>query len=237
MQVSEVVRSATSRIVLLSMFLHRFTDGLNPDGMLEFYEHINGGTSKTSYSNLETPAKIHRCRLGGHVDMTIGPHWPTGFPGYTPDSPSTSKELVHGQVFIQAGATFSGMLPLPLAAPSGNETGNPNVMATPYLATVLVAKTSTTNESASVVDFNPSSVQVITNLVKDNNSITWTAPSDGTYVLVAAYGRGTGQIQNMYDGKVSRMPLSMIWRSTKQYRQSYWAKTDVAMACIHSRPL
>jgi len=132
--------------------------------------------------------------------MTIGPHWPTGFPGYTPDSPSTSKELVHGQVFVEAGQTYTGSLPLPVAAPSGNETGNTNVKATPLLAAVVVAKTSTTNESATVVDFDPSTVQLITSTVT-NDTVSWTAPDDGTYILVAAYGRGTGQIQNMYDSE------------------------------------
>ncbi|KAG7041983.1 alpha-L-rhamnosidase, partial [Colletotrichum scovillei] len=63
-------------------------------------------------------------KLRVHVDMTLGPHWPTGFPGYTPDSPETMKELVHGLIFVQAGEVFSGALPVPVAAPSGNQTGN-----------------------------------------------------------------------------------------------------------------
>ncbi|KAI8160285.1 hypothetical protein K4K49_003092 [Colletotrichum sp. SAR 10_70] len=138
-------------------------------------------------------------KLGVHVDMTLGPHWPTGFPGYTPDSPETMKELVHGQVFVQAGETFSGALPLPVAAPSGNETGN-LVNATPKLVALLAAKTTTANESAAVVEFDPETVTVITNSV-DNETLTWTAPSDRAYVVIAAYARGTGQIQNMYDGQ------------------------------------
>lgn len=113
------------------------------------------------------------------------------------------KELVHGQVFVSAGQTFQGDLPLPVAAPSGNETGNV-LPATPkaYLAAVVAAQTSTTDQNASVVDIDPSTVQVLTDLVTTNSTtISWTAPSNGTWVLVAAYGRGTGQIQNMYDGE------------------------------------
>ena len=110
------------------------------------------------------------------------------------------KELVHGQAFVAAGANFSGSLPLPKVAPSGNQTGN-IVTATPKLVAVLVAQTSDTNSTTSVVNFDPSTVQDITNLVQGNNTISWKAPSNGSYVLVAAYGRGTGQIQNMYDGK------------------------------------
>ncbi|KAI1610524.1 hypothetical protein EDD36DRAFT_467586 [Exophiala viscosa] len=93
------------------------------------------------------------------------------------------------KVFVEAGQTFTGSLPLPVAAPSGNETANPSVKATPFLAAVLVAKTSTTNESATVVDCDPSTVQLITSTVS-NDTISWTAPDDGTYILVAAYGRG-----------------------------------------------
>lgn len=132
--------------------------------------------------------------------MTLGPHWPTGFPGYTPDSPETMKELVHGQAFVTANSTFSGSLPLPLVAPSGNETGN-IVHATPFLEAVLVARTNNTAaENATEVYFDPSTVQVITDKVS-NGKLEWTAPSDGTYILVAAYNRGTGQRQNMYDSK------------------------------------
>lgn len=109
------------------------------------------------------------------------------------------KELVHGQVFVQSGQTYTDTLPLPVAAPSGNETGNPNVVATPKLAAVLIARANSTNDTSSVVTFDPATVQIITSRVI-NNTISWTAPDDGTYVLVTAYGRGTGQIQNIYDG-------------------------------------
>ncbi|KAK2731867.1 secreted protein [Colletotrichum kahawae] len=166
--------------------------------------------------------------LGVHVDMTLGPHWPTGFPGYTPDSPETMKELIHGQVFVQAGETFSSALPLPVAAPSGNQTGN-LVTATSKLVALLAAKTTSTNESASVVEFEPETLTVITDFV-DNGTLTWTAPSDGTYVVVAAYARGTGQIQNMYDGqpdgpKVYSTPGYIVDHFSEpgvQARVNYW---------------
>lgn len=160
-----------------------------------------GLTSETEYSS-----------LGGHIDLTLGPHWPTGFPGYTPDSPETMKELVHGQVFVQSGQTFAGTLPLPVAAPSGNTTGNPDVVATPKLAAVLVARANSANDTASVVTFDPSTVSDITSTAV-NNTISWTAPSDGDYVLVAAYGRGTGQIQNMYDS-MFQGPLKSVLLSS-----------------------
>ncbi|KAJ5538025.1 hypothetical protein N7494_007504 [Penicillium frequentans] len=145
-------------------------------------------------------------KLGGHVDMTLGPHWPTGFPGYTPDSLETMKELVHGQFFLEKGESFSGTLPLPLAAPSGNQTGN-IVHATPKLVAVLAARTTTTNNSNTVVDIIPDTITVLSASVS-NNTLSWTAPSDGRYVVVAAYNRGTGQIQNMYDASPENAPVT-----------------------------
>ncbi|KAJ5715286.1 uncharacterized protein N7483_012467 [Penicillium malachiteum] len=143
-------------------------------------------------------------RLGGHVDMTLSPSWLTGFPGYTPDSLEIMKELVHGQVFLEAGQTYSGTLPLPLAAPSGNQTGN-IVHATPYLIAVLAARTTTSNDSSSVVDIFPDTVQVLS---ASNHTLNWTAPSDGRYVVVAAYNQGTGQVQNMYDANPENAPVT-----------------------------
>lgn len=108
---------------------------------------------------------------------------------------------------MSAGETYQGDLPLPVAAPSGNTTGNV-LPATPkaYLAAVIAAQTSTTNQNASVVTIDPSTVQVLTDLVAENSTtISWTAPSNGSWVLVAAYGRGTGQIQNMYDGQYASL--------------------------------
>ncbi|KAJ5701307.1 hypothetical protein N7488_008855 [Penicillium malachiteum] len=143
-------------------------------------------------------------RLGGHVDVTLGPSWPTGFPGYTPDSLETTKELVHGQMFLDAGQSYSGTLPLPLAAPSGNQTGNV-VHATPYLVAVLAARTTTSNDSSSVVDIIPDTVQILS---ASNRTLSWTAPSDGRYIVVAAYSRGTGQVQNMYEANPNNAPIT-----------------------------
>ena len=136
--------------------------------------------------------------MGLHMDYTLGPHWPTGVPGYTPDSPETAKELVHGQAFVQPGAKYIGPLPFPVADPSGQTVGNPNVTATPELVAVLAAKTSTIAANASVIALDYSTIRDITKEY-NNGTLIWTAPLDGRYIVVAVYGRGIGQIQNMYD--------------------------------------
>ncbi|KAL2825687.1 hypothetical protein BJY01DRAFT_256192 [Aspergillus pseudoustus] len=133
-----------------------------------------------------------------HIDLTLGPHWPTGVPGYTPDSVETATELVHGQFLLQPGNKYLGSLPVPVADPSGQTSGNPNVTATPQLIAVLAAKTSATSANASTIAIDHSTIMDISKSHK-NGKLTWTAPHDGRYIVVAIYSRGTGQIQNMYD--------------------------------------
>lgn len=183
------------------------TDGLSHDGTMLCWPLTSRPKSESPSAGycIKHYPKTNRYffRLGGHIDLTIGPHWPTGFPGYTPDCPETMKELVHGQLIVNSGQTFTGLLPLPKEAPSGNETGN-IVTATPRLVTVVTARTNATdNSSAEVIGFDPKTVSVLSEIIPDeaNQTVTWTAPDDGNYILVAAYCRGTGQIQNMYDGK------------------------------------
>ncbi|KAL4738856.1 hypothetical protein BDV11DRAFT_205589 [Aspergillus similis] len=135
---------------------------------------------------------------GIHIDYTLGPHWPTGVPGYTPDSVETAKELVHGQFLLHAGKKYVGPLPLPVAEPSGKTDGNPNVTATPQVVAVLAARTSTTHINATDISFDHSTVIDISKHYR-NGELTWTCPRSGSYIVVAVYGRGTGQVQNMYD--------------------------------------
>ncbi|KAH8645475.1 hypothetical protein BX600DRAFT_519487 [Xylariales sp. PMI_506] len=136
-------------------------------------------------------------KLGLHIDYTIGPQWPTGVPGFSPDSPETSKELVHGVVLVSAGETYNGSLPQPTSNPSGMSTANPTVNATAVLVAVLVAQTNLTSTVHSTLTFEPSTILNITGLVEDG-TINWTAPTNGSYFLVAIYSRGTGQIQAQY---------------------------------------
>jgi hypothetical protein len=166
-------------------------------GMLAAYKTAQ---KSVSHSNAITSFRqLNIDRLGVYVDMTLGPHWPTGVPGFTPDSPETSKELVHGQVLVAAGKSYSGPLPLPIAEPSGKETGNLSVNATAKLVAVLAARTNATSVNNTTIGFEPSTVMDLTTHYR-NNQLSWTAPEDGGYIVVAFYGRGTGQIQNMYDG-------------------------------------
>lgn len=133
------------------------------------------------------------------MDYTIGPQWPTGVPGYTPDSPETSKELVHGALILTPGQTYIGPLPLPTVEPSGVSTANPIVNATAQLIAVLAAQTTATKLSTSTVVFTPSSVVDLTSLTQ-NGSISWLVPDSSNHVLVAIYYRGTGQVQSQFDG-------------------------------------
>jgi hypothetical protein len=136
--------------------------------------------------------------LGLHIDYTVGPQWPTGVPGYTPDSPQTAKELVHGVTILNSGISYSGSLPKPSSTPSGVSTANPTVNSTLNLIAVLAAETTATAIN-SVLEFDPSTLVDLTSTVTSGTTLNWTAPSDGNYVIVAVYSRGTGQIQSQFD--------------------------------------
>ena len=56
------------------------------------------------------------------------------------------------------------------------------------------------DNSSFVIYFEPNTVVDVTASVV-NGQISWTAPSAGIWILVAAYGQGTGQIESMYEGK------------------------------------
>ncbi|KAJ0423291.1 hypothetical protein BJY00DRAFT_321945 [Aspergillus carlsbadensis] len=133
-----------------------------------------------------------------HMDLTVGPHWPTGVPGYTPDSLETAKELVHGQLLLQPGVEYSGLLPLPVADASGQTIGNLIVTVTPQLVAVLAARITVASANASAITFDHSTVMDISKHHK-KGKLTWSAPRDGRYIVVAVYSRGTGQVQNTYD--------------------------------------
>ena len=133
-----------------------------------------------------------------------------GCSGYTPDSLETLKELVHGQVLTSNGS-FSGILPVPVSEPGGTTSGDPNVTATLYLVAVLAAKTNAADHSDTVIQFDPSSVADLTYIVVDGR-LEWKTPDEEEYLLVAIYGRGTGQILNMYDSKSS----DTHWKGNKK---------------------
>jgi hypothetical protein len=149
-------------------------------------------------------------KRGLTVDITVGPHWPSALPTVTPQSDAAAKEMVHGKTIVSGGATYQGAVPDPVADPSGVTDGNPDPDVKTELLAVLAARcisSCTTDDSDSSIALSKSSVVDLTDQVSDDQ-ITWTAPSGGSWVLLAFYGRTTGQIVNMYDRNTENSPVT-----------------------------
>lgn len=136
-------------------------------------------------------------RRGMTVDLTLGPHWPTGIPGVMPDDDAASKELVHGAAVVPAGAVFRGPVPPPLLVkPSGEmPVTNENPPVTPRLIALQAMRVVSADGKAVVLD--PGSLVELTAHVVDGK-LEWQAPAGGEWRLLAFWMRGTAQIQNMF---------------------------------------
>jgi hypothetical protein len=120
---------------------------------------------------------------GIRIDITVGPSWPAAVSTITPDDDAAATELVHGQVTVAAGTTYAGPLPEPMVAPASSATAR-HLLAVQAWRVVSVVKAVTTLDPASVVD--------LTDQVVDG-AITWSAPADGSWILLAYWRRGSGQ--------------------------------------------
>jgi hypothetical protein len=169
----------------------------------ETIDPVKYGWGTASWNSAVATALRTAKKRGLTADLTIGPHWPSAIPGLTPDGKGSAKELAHGLTSMSAGTTFEGTVPQPASKPSGVTGGNPSPAVTPVLHTVLAARLqsgATTGDS--VVKLVEDSVVDLTAKVTDG-SLTWTAPTDGNWALIALWSRGTGQIVNMYDAKAA----------------------------------
>ena len=117
---------------------------------------------------------------GIRIDITVGPSWPAAVSTITPDDDAAATELVHGQVTVAGGATYAGALPEPVVVPASSATAR-HLLAVQAWRVVSIVKAVTTLDAASVVD--------LTDQVVDG-AITWTAPADGSWILLA-YWRAT----------------------------------------------
>ncbi|KAA0935051.1 glycosyl hydrolase [Streptomyces apricus] len=125
-------------------------------------------------------------RRGLTIDLTVGPSWPAAVPGITPDSEAAVKELAHGAVTVTAGATYAGPVPEPVHAAA------PGVTKRRLLA-VQAARVNTAHSTRKETGLDLDSVRDLTSTVSDG-ALDWTAPDDGTWVVIAYWVRGSGQM-------------------------------------------
>jgi hypothetical protein len=129
-------------------------------------------------------ALTQAAREGITIDVTAGPSWPAAVPTVQADSPVASHELVHGIANVAAGQTYDAALPEPVveAASSVSRT---------TLVRVQAIRLVTPTAKESVLD--STSLQELTDRVVDGR-IRWTAPADGSWLLLAYWERGSGQM-------------------------------------------
>ncbi|GLY92043.1 glycosyl hydrolase [Actinoallomurus iriomotensis] len=124
-------------------------------------------------------------RRGVTIDLTIGPSWPAAVPTITPDDTAAVKELAYGSVTVAAGATYTGPVPAPVvAAASAVKVQQPIL--------VQAARIDPANSTRKETGLDLSSVQDLTSKVRDGQ-ISWTAPSDGSWVIISHWERGSAQ--------------------------------------------
>ncbi|MGP3960664.1 glycosyl hydrolase [Nonomuraea sp. 3N208] len=119
-------------------------------------------------------------RRGLTIDLTIGPSWPAAVPTITPESEAAVKELAYGSVTVSGGATYAGEAPPPAVA------GHP----ARKLLLVQAARIEPANSTRDETGLDPASVVEVT---VDGGQVSWTAPADGEWMLIAYWERGSGQ--------------------------------------------
>lgn len=121
---------------------------------------------------------------GIRVDVTVGPSWPAAVPTVTPDDDAACTELAHGQATVAGGATYDAALPEPVVEPASSSTVKHLVAVQAFRTVGTPVKGVQTLDPASYVDLTGSVA---------GEHLTWTAPADGSWVLLAHWRRGSGQ--------------------------------------------
>ncbi len=125
-------------------------------------------------------------RRGVTVDVTIGPSWPAAVPSITPDDDAAVKELAHGVVTVAGGRRYSGPVPEPVVAPAEG------VRRRELFAVQAARVADDSSPDAARPRLEADSVVDVTDRVR-GETLAWTAPDGGTWLLIAYWLRGSGQ--------------------------------------------
>ena len=125
--------------------------------------------------------------LGLDVDFTVSGSWPLNVPGVLPDDPEAAKEIVQGTAVVQGGTAYAGPVPEPKIAPAAGVTKKELVA----LQAIRCADDCVADGAP--VELQPGTVVDLTDEV-ENGVVSWTAPAEGTWMLMASWQRGTGQL-------------------------------------------
>lgn len=134
------------------------------------------------------------------VDFTLGPDQGAGVPVYPEDidMEGMNTELVFGSYFLDAGEMSNGPLPSPTILSTLDKNGeivNANTTDLQLIGVIGAQLVPGANSSASRVSLDFNMVQDLTKQVQGTGNaltISWTAPSNGSSVLLAYFSRRNG---------------------------------------------
>ncbi|MEV0385859.1 glycosyl hydrolase [Nonomuraea sp. NPDC050643] len=138
------------------------------------------GWGTPAWSTAVEAALDQAARRGITIDLTIGPSWPAAVPSITPESEAACKELAHGSVPVAPGATYTGPVPPPTVDGRPERT----------LLLVQAARIDPAHSTRDETGLDPASVRNVTVV---GETITWTAPEEGDWLLISYWQRGSGQ--------------------------------------------
>jgi len=119
------------------------------------------------------------------VDIAVGPSWPAAVPGITPDDDAACTELAHGRVSVPSGTTYDGVVPEPVVAPHAGSNRR-------TLVAVQAGRTTGVPDRNGILTMVQESLVDLTDSVTDGR-LTWTPPTDGDWVLLSYWRRGSAQ--------------------------------------------
>ncbi|KAK2763925.1 hypothetical protein FQN54_009544 [Arachnomyces sp. PD_36] len=135
---------------------------------------------------LEAKSKDEEEGGGMRCDFAMGPSWPVGVPGFGPDDEGAEKEVVGGWVYVEGGEGYRGDV-VRAGVEKGEGVGREELFA---LQGWRVSDEGERGEGGVVLLDFESGVDVMTG---EDGGVEWIPPGDGTWVLLSAWVRGSGQ--------------------------------------------
>ncbi|MBD5780414.1 alpha-L-rhamnosidase [Pelagicoccus sp. NFK12] len=123
---------------------------------------------------------------GMSIDHSIGPSWPAASNQITPDSDAACKELATATTVLDAGEAFDGPVPPPASQP------HKGVEKQTLQYVQAIRTVDGTDLKAKEVAVHGDSLIDLSSQVS-NDHLQWTAPSEGTWILISYWLRGSGQ--------------------------------------------
>lgn len=131
-------------------------------------------------------------KYGMSVGLTSGTHWKAAnIPGLDPNSEAAGQEVGYSVEKVPSGTSRDGQLALPKV-----RRGYTNDQVKRKLIGVYAYRVSDpgSEKASDPMELDKDSMLDLTAMVTENETLDWTAPSDGDYVLYGLWQQGTFQV-------------------------------------------